>query len=277
MSKDVNLNSSEWCDMIFEGKNKSYGAYYLRQSSSKRHIVAFLIVLLGVGVISAVPSIIEAVKRNAPNLGGVDEAFELSNITNVEEQVKPEDIIKQETAPPPPPLKATIQFTAPVITEDEKVSDEDQMKSQDELNENKNIQVSIATVEGSTDKDAVDIADLKDNKVIVQEVEEKPFVSVEQMPTFPGGQGELMKFISNNLKYPAIAQENNIQGRVIIRFVVKKDGSIGDIQVQRGLDASCDKEARRVVEMMPKWIPGMQNGRAVPVYFTLPILFKLQN
>jgi protein TonB len=276
MSKEVNLNSAEWCDMIFEGKNKNYGAYYLRQSSSKRHIVAFLIVLLGVGVISAVPSIIEAVKRNAPNLGGVDDAFELSNIANVEEQVPEENIIKQETAPPPPPLKATIQFTAPVITEDEKVTDEDAMKSQDELNENKNIQVSIATVEGSNDKDAVDIADLRDHKVIVQETEEKPFVSVEQMPTYPGGMTELMKFISNNLKYPTIAQENNIQGRVIVRFVVKKDGSIGDIQVQRGLDASCDKEARRVVEIMPKWIPGMQNGRAVPVYFTLPILFKLQ-
>ncbi|GAB6012340.1 energy transducer TonB [Viscerimonas tarda] len=276
MAKEVNLNSSEWCDMIFEGKNKKYGAYFLRQSSSKRHLVAFLIVLIGVGVISAIPSIMEAVKRNSQNLGGVEDAFELSNITNVEEQVPEENIIKQETAPPPPPLKATIQFTPPIITEDEKVSEDDAMKSQDELNENKNIQVSIATVEGSNDKDAVDIADLKDHKVIVQEVaEEKPFVSVEQMPNFPGGMGELNKFIASNLKYPTIASENGISGRVIVRFVVGKEGKVSDIQIMRGLDASCDKEARRVVELMPKWIPGMQNGRAVPVYFTLPIIFKL--
>jgi protein TonB len=275
MSKNVNLNSAEWCDMIFEGKNKKYGAYLLRQSSSKRHIVAFLVVLLGVGVLMAVPSIIEAVKRNAPDLGGVDDTFELSNIADVEEQVPEEDIIKQETAPPPPPLKTTIQFTAPVITEDDKVAEEDEMKSQDELNENRNVQVSIATVEGSNDRDAVDIADLQDHKVIVQE-EEKPFTSVEQMPGFPGGEKALMKFLSDHINYPTIAIENNIQGRVIVRFVVKKDGSIGDIQVQRGLDEACDKEARRVVASMPRWVPGMQNGRAVPVYFTLPITFKLQ-
>lgn len=277
MSKQVNLNSSEWIDMIFEGKNKKYGAYYLRQTSSKRHIVAFIIVIIFTGVVMAVPSLLEAVKKTNENLGGVDEAFELTNITNVEEQVPEENIIRQETAPPPPPLKATIQFTPPIITEDDKVADDDEMKSQDELNENKNVQVSIATVDGSMDKDAVDIADLKDHKVIVQDTsEEKPFVSVEQMPQFPGGQSELMKFISNNLKYPTIAAENGIEGRVIVRFVVGKDGSVSDIQIQRGLDASCDKEAKRVVEAMPKWIPGMQNGRAVPVYFTLPILFKLQ-
>jgi protein TonB len=264
--------------MVFEGRNKKYGAYYLRQSSSKRHIVAFAIVFLFVGVISALPSIIEAVKRSTQNLGGVEEAFELSNITNVEEQVPEENIIKQETAPPPPPLRSTIQFTAPVITEDDKVSDEDAMKSQDELNENKNVQVSIATIEGSSDRDAVDIADLRDHQVIVQETaEEKPFVTAEQMPSFPGGDTELMKYLNANLKYPTIAQENNIQGRVTVRFVVRKDGTVSDVQILRGLDTSCDKEAKRVIEKMPKWLPGMQNGRAVPVYFTLPVVFKLSN
>jgi len=276
MAKDVNLNSSEWIDLVFEGKNKKYGAYFLRSTSSRRHIVAFLVVLVFVGVVAAVPSLIEVVKSGSEKLAGVDEAYELSDLSNVEEQVPEENIIRQETAPPPPPLKATIQFTPPVITEDEKVTDENQMKSQDELNESK-VQVSVATVEGTNDKDAVDIADLKDHKVIVEEKEpEKPFVSVEQMPQFPGGQTELMKFISSNLKYPTIAAENGIEGRVIIRFVVGKDGSVSNIEIQRGLDSSCDKEAVRVVQMMPKWIPGKQNGRAVPVYFTLPVLFKLQ-
>lgn len=277
MGKDVNLNSSGWIDFIFEGKNKKYGAYYLRQTSSRRHILAFFIVLVFTGVVAAVPSLMEAVKANQENLGGVDEAFELSNMETPEEQVPEENIIRQEIAPPPPPLKATIQFTPPVITEDEKVTDDNQMKSQDELVENKS-EIASQTVDGVDDPDAKSIDDLRDKQVILPPEPEpdKPFVSVEQMPQYPGGNGELMKFLSSNIRYPTIAAENGIEGRVIIRFVVGKDGSVSDIQVQRGLDASCDKEAVRVVKMMPKWIPGKQNGRAVPVYFTLPVVFKLQ-
>jgi len=277
MGKEVNLNSSEWTDMIFEGKNKEYGAYFLRKTSSKRHIVAFIVIVIFVGVISAAPLLVEAVKKTQQeNLGGVDEAFELANLDNkIEEQVPEENIIRQETAPPPPPLKATIQFTPPVITDDEEVTDENAMKSQEELTDSK-VQISVATVDGSDDKDAVDIADLKDHKVIVADTEEQPFVSVEQMPQFPGGNTELMKYIANNLRYPPIAAENGIEGRVVVRFVVGKDGKVSNIEIQRGLDASCDREARRVVESMPRWTPGRQNGREVPVYFTLPILFKLQ-
>lgn len=277
MGKDINLNSSEWRDIVFEGKNKSYGAYELRQSSSKRHIVAFFVIVLFVIAAAALPAFLDAVKPKNDNLGGTDDAFELSALANVEEQVPEENIIRQETAPPPPPLKATIQFTPPVITEDSKVKEDKEMKSMDELNEKKDIQISIATVEGSNDKNAVDIAELKEHKVIVAEPEvEKPFVSVEQMPQFPGGDTELMKFIGNNLKYPTIAAENGIEGRVVIRFVVTKEGSVSDVQVVRSLDPSCDKEAVRVVKTMPKWVPGKQNGRNVPVYYTLPVLFKLQ-
>jgi protein TonB len=277
MGKDINLNSSEWRDIVFEGKNKAYGAYQLRESSSKRHIVAFFVIVLFVIAAAALPAFLDAVKPKNDNLGGTDDAFELSAIANVEEQVPEENIIRQETAPPPPPLKATIQFTPPVITEDSKVNEEKEMKSIEELNEKKDIQISIATVEGTNDKNAVDIAELKEHKVIVAEPEvEKPFVSVEQMPQFPGGDAELMKFIGSNLKYPTIAAENGIEGRVVIRFVVTKEGSVSDVQVVRSLDPSCDKEAVRVVKTMPKWVPGKQNGRNVPVYYTLPVLFKLQ-
>ncbi|MEN9918936.1 MAG: hypothetical protein RL662_1372 [Bacteroidota bacterium] len=277
MGKDINLNSSEWRDIIFEGRNKNYGAYQLRESSSKRHIVAFAISIVFVTVLAAMPAFLDAVKPKDDNLGGVDDAFELSNLNNPEEKVPEEDIIRQETAPPPPPLKATIQFTPPVITEDSKVAEDKEMKSIEELNEKKDIQISIATVDGTNDKNAVDIAELKEHKVIVEEKEpEKPFVSVEQMPQFPGGDSELMKFIGSNLKYPTIAAENGIEGRVVIRFVVSSDGTVKDVQVVRALDPSCDKEAVRVVKSMPKWVPGKQNGRNVPVYYTLPVLFKLQ-
>ena len=95
------------------------------------------------------------------------------------------------------------------------------------------------------------------------------------MPTFPGGVTELMKFISDNLNYPVIAQEYGIQGRVILRFVVSKTGAIDNVTVLRSLDPTCDKEAIRVVKSMHKWIQGKQNGKNVQVNYTMPVVIKL--
>lgn len=110
----------------------------------------------------------------------------------------------------------------------------------------------------------------------VEEEEEEIFVVVENQPEFPGGQAAMMKFLSENIRYPVIAQENGIQGRVICTFVVERDGSITDVQVVRGVDPSLDKEAVRVIQSMPKWKPGMQRGKPVRVRFTLPVVFRLQ-
>jgi protein TonB len=110
----------------------------------------------------------------------------------------------------------------------------------------------------------------------VEEEEEEIFVVVENQPEFPGGQAAMMKFLSENIKYPVIAQENGIQGRVICNFVVERDGSITDVQVVRGVDPSLDREAVRVIQSMPKWKPGMQRGKPVRVRFTLPVVFRLQ-
>lgn len=118
-------------------------------------------------------------------------------------------------------------------------------------------------------------------KYVPVEVEEEPeeqqiFQVVEEMPEFPGGMAECLKFISKNIKYPTIAQENGIQGRVIIQFVVNQDGSIVDPVVMRTVDPYLDKEALRVIKMMPKWKPGKQRGKAVRVKYTVPVTFKLQ-
>lgn len=275
MSKGVNLNSSEWRDIIFEDRNKSYGAYKLRATSSKRHVVALIVTMAVVAVAVALPSLVDAVKPNKDIVGNIDDAFELAQMDQ-EEEVQEEDIIRQETAPPPPPLKATIQFTPPVITEDSKVDEEKEMKSMEELNESKE-QISIATVEGTDDPNAIDIAELKEQQVIIEEKEpEKPFQSVEQMPQFPGGDAELLRYVSSNLRYPTIAAENGVEGLVVVRFVVNKDGVVSDAEILRSLDPSCDKEAQRVVRSMPKWVPGKQNGRNVAVYYTLPVRFQLQ-
>ncbi len=99
---------------------------------------------------------------------------------------------------------------------------------------------------------------------------------VEQMPSFPGGQSALLQYLSSNIKYPVVAEENGVQGRVIVTFVVEKDGSITDVRVVKSVDPSLDKEAQRVVKSMPKWIPGKQNGSAVRVKYTVPVTFRLQ-
>jgi TonB family protein len=122
----------------------------------------------------------------------------------------------------------------------------------------------------------IDIRDLAEQKVVVQKEKPQIFSHVEVPPQFPGGEKELMKWLSENIKYPKNAAEQGIQGRVVLRFVVTPDGSVEYVEVQRSLDPSCDKEAVRVVKEMPKWVPGKQNGNAVYVYYTLPILFKLQ-
>ena len=276
MAKDVNLNSSQWCDLVFEDKNKAYGAYKMRQTSSKRHIVAFIIMVVFAAFVAVLPALIDAVKPSKEGLAGIDESFELSKV-NVDEELPEENKIMEETAPPPPPLKSTIQFTPPVIAEDSKVNEENEMKTQDELIESK-VEIGAHNVEGVDDKNAVALDELVNHqKVIEVKQEEKPLTVVEQMPQFPGGDGELMKFLNGEIKYPVVAAENGIQGRVVVRFVVGKDGKVSDVKVVKPLDPSLDKEAVRVVQKMPNWVTGKQNGRNVAVYYTLPVTFRLQN
>lgn len=275
--KDINIDSGEWCDVVFKDKNKQYGAYRLRQTSSKRHVVALLVILAVMLIVSFLPGLISAVKElnKANDLGTMEDEMVMSNIP-VEQELPQEQIAKQEMAPPPPPLKSTIKFTPPVIKKDDEVKEEDEMKAVSEVLETK-LQVSMADVKGTDEKFGIAIDELKEHKVIVEEKpQEKPFTTVEQMPTYPGGETEMYSFIGKQLKYPVTAQESGIQGRVIVRFVVTSTGEISDVKVLRGIDPACDKEAMRVVKMMPKWVPGKQNGRNVAVYFTLPIIFKLQ-
>lgn len=118
------------------------------------------------------------------------------------------------------------------------------------------------------------------NNIMIQETspnneDDKIFDIVEQMPTFPGGNGKLSEFLSQNVRYPVVAVENGIQGRVIVRFVVERDGSVSNVSVAKGVEASLDQEAVRVVKLMPKWNPGKQNGKAVRTKFNVPISFQL--
>lgn len=275
MARNIQLNSTDWCDIVFTGKNKSYGAYALRQSSSKRHILAFLVVLIFVGVVAGLPSFLNAVN---PPKEYVQNVTDIYTIGKLDDPVQEEPIVEPSTTPPPPPIIDSQKFTPPAITSDDMVEESRELLSQEELNSNR-VQISIETVNnGNTE--GVDIAEIRrEQRQIINQPPQEPnkvHEHVEVMPQFPGGNVELMRYLSANIKYPTIAAENGIQGRVVLKFVVSKDGSISNIQIVRSLDPSCDKEAIRVVKGMPKWIPGMQNGHPVAVYFTLPVLFKLQ-
>ncbi|WP_294590451.1 energy transducer TonB [uncultured Bacteroides sp.] len=267
----VDLSSSEWCDLIFADKNKAYGAYKMRENSPKRHNIAVILVIVIALIGFSIPALI---KMATPKQKEV--MTEVTTLSQLDEpEVKQEEMKRVEpVAPPPPALKSSIKFTAPVIKKDEEVRDEDEIKSQQELTQTK-VTISIADVKGNDEANGKDIADLK--QVVTQAVEEeKVFDMVEQMPQFPGGQVELMKWIGEHLKYPTIAQENGVQGRVTCQFVVGKDGKVRDVTVLKTLDPYCDKEAVRVIMAMPNWIPGKQNGKAVAVKYTVPITFRLQ-
>lgn len=267
----IDLTSSAWCDLIFQGKNKAYGAYQMREESPKRHTLAMMIVVVIALVGFSLPTLIKLATPEQKEI-----MTEVTTLSQLEEpEVKQEEMKRPEPlAPPPPALKSSIKFTAPVIKKDEEVRDEELIKSQKDLTDAK-VAISIADVKGNDETNGKDIADLK--QVVTQaEPIEQVFDMVEQMPAFPGGPSELMKFIGEHMKYPTIAQENGTQGRVICQFVVGKDGQVRDVSVVRSLDPYCDKEAMRVIQTMPRWIPGKQNGKAVAVKYTVPIVFKLQ-
>jgi protein TonB len=153
---------------------------------------------------------------------------------------------------------------APVIVDSVKVEDESKLMIADEQ---------VAT---TVNKEVVEVVEQKQEEVVEQEKEEEVFVVVEEMPEFPGGNNALRKFLGESVKYPVVAQENGIQGKVYVNFVVNKDGSVSGAKIARGVDPSLDAEALRVVNSMPKWKPGKQRGVPVRVSYTVPISFVLQ-
>ncbi len=272
MSK-IDLTSKEWCELVFEGKNKKYGAYKLRQESTGRHVKALIAVLVLALLVFFLPSLISVVfTPKEEDRIIVTDVTELSNLEEPEEPEEVEEPVEPEYIPPPPEVIQTIKFTPPVITEQE-VAPEEEMKTMEEVTTSEAVVGAQDQTEGLTANEA-DLDKL--NEIVdAPPVENKPYDYVEQMPQFPGGDKEMLSFISQNLRYPAAAQENGIQGRVIVRFVISTTGEVTNVTIARSLDPICDKEAIRVIKMMPKWIPGKQNGNAVSVNYSVPVVFKL--
>ena len=278
MSK-IDLISNEWSDLVFEGRNQSYGAYQLRKSTGKRNLWALIIVALAAVLLYLglqLQRMAEANKK-VENTQAVALA-KLNTEKKKEAKVEKKEIIRQEPEKVVEQVKSSVKFTAPIIKKDEEVKEEDEIKLDEVQKSDK--AVGAFTVEGNDEvggavlKAKDDIAAPEPPKHVVEET--KIFTVVEQMPMYPGGDAALMGYLRDNIHYPTVAAENGVQGRVVVGFVVERDGSNTDVKVLRSVDPSLDREAMRVVKSMPRWTPGKQNGSAVRVKYQVPVTFRLQ-
>lgn len=277
MSK-IDLISNEWTDLVFEGRNQAYGAYKLRKGTAKRNVWALIIVGLAAALLYLglqLQKMAEANKKVENT-----QAVELAKLNTEKKEAKVEkkEIIKQEPEKVVEQVKSSVKFTAPIIKKDSEVKEEDEIKLDEVQKSDK--AVGAFHVEGNDEvggavlKAKEDIAAPEPPKHVVEET--KIFTVVEQMPMYPGGDAALMGYLRDNIKYPTVAAENGVQGRVVVGFVVERDGSITDVNILRGVDPSLDREAMRVVKSMPRWNPGKQNGSAVRVKYQVPVSFRLQ-
>ena len=277
MSK-VDLIDKNWVELVFDGRNKEYGAYVLRKETGMRNIKSMLLVFAVIIAIMAGVAAKVAIENAFPKKVAIETDVELTKLAEKKEvKVEKKAPVKVEEQKVVEKVKSSVKFTPPVIKKDDEVKPEEELKSQEDLNKT-NTAIGSFDVKGN-DETGGEV--LKAKEVIAQpeppkEEETKVFDVVEVMPTFPGGQQALFEWLSKNIKYPVVAEENGVQGRVIVTFVVERNGSITDVQVAKSVDPSLDKEAVRVVKAMPHWIPGKQNGSAVSVKFTVPVTIRLQ-
>jgi protein TonB len=252
----------ERIELVFADRNKEYGGYVLRKKYEKRVMMAFIITLSAIFLAIVVPKLITLLNNAvSSNKDAITEAITLAEPPPIDKTTPPPPPVI-----PPPPVQQTIKFTPPKVVKDEEV--QEPPPTQEEVKET---QVSTVTQEGNKD-----IIDVPEDPVVGDPDEGKIFTVVEEMPTFPGGEEKLFDYLRKNIKFPPVARENGIQGRVFVTFVVDKDGKVKDAKILRGIGGGCDEEALRVIRNMPDWKAGKQNGRPVSVQYNLPVNFTLK-
>jgi periplasmic protein TonB len=264
----LDLFKSQWLDLVFEGRNKGYGAYVLRKENPKTSIKALVGGALFVTACLAAPILIKMIPNATDKNDTLDEKVVLVNIE------KPKDNIPKPPPPPPEPPKPKIdevKFVKPKVVEKEKVVEE--IKTIEELKD-KNIaakdqkgddkaEIVIDTPTGDADKGA----EIVDNNVYSS-------AGIEVQPEFPGGAAGFAKYVQKNYRTPEV--EEDLKGRVFVEFVVEKDGSLTDIKVIRDLGFGTGAEAIRMLKSAPKWKPGVQNGKTIRVRYSLPIMLEIK-
>ncbi len=271
MAETINYATASMDDIVFEGRNKNYGAYLLRKIYNRNVTISTIIAIAVFILLLSAPLI-------ANLIGGDEEEIEVKEEKIVELaeppslENKPPPPPPPNLPPPPPPVVSTVKFTPPIIKKDEEVRKEEEIPDQKELED---VVIGTKTVEGNTNTEQV-LTEVTTPTEVGEVVEDKIFTFVEQQPSFPGGEGELQKFLKKNIKYPPAALRNGLEGLVVVQFVVNKEGEISDVQVVKKLGGGTDEEAARVAKLLPKFTPARQNGRPVSFRYTLPVRFGLQ-
>ncbi len=263
-------------DIIFANRNRTYGAYPIRREypATMRRALGWGMLLIAFFI--GLPHFLAALSAALPASEDKSTVYETGPARAIEVPPPPPPVIET----PPPPVRATMTYTPPLVVRD-KDAPEDIPQNAPELLIISDKEVGKTNQEGDSDAPPTDV-DVPDLKTVYVEdqpkVEDKIYdnFTVQKPPTFPGGEKELLKFLAENIQYPALARENNIQGNVALTFVVNKDGQVSDITVLRDIGGGCGKEALRVMNSMPRWSPGEANGHPVKVRFTLPVRFRLE-
>lgn len=266
----IDLFNKEWLDVVFAKKNKNYGAYELRQSNAANTTKSLFIASAIFVLLFLAPKIYALIAGILPE---PKQEKQVEILMTTPPPINPE-VKTPPPVEPPPPKVDQVKFPPPVVKPDNEVRDEEPPKAEDL----KKADPGQKTIEGDPNADIVQIAPVGEGPkqaVVVEDNTVYNFMSMESPPQYPGGMDKFYKFIGDNLKYPAMAADNNIQGKVIVSFTIEKDGSLTEPKVERKLGYGLDEEALRVLKLTKRWNPGMQNGKPVRVKYNIPIVFNL--
>ena len=247
-------------DIVFAIRNKEYGAYKLRKKYNRNVLIAMLIGIIILSTAVITPYL------NAKALEKRTKRAERQVEITLENLDTPNETVASPPPPPPPPADVVQQakYVPPVVVDSVRPEDNVQLMTADQ-----------AVVEVKNEEVVEVVQEIKE-EIREEEAEPEPFVVVEEMPMYPGGDVELLKYIGEHTQYPEVAKENNIQGRVIVRFCVTAKGGVSQVSILKGVDPELDKEAIRVVSALPAFKPGKQGGKPVPVWYMVPITFTLK-
>lgn len=254
------INAPSFDDIVFEQRNKEYGAYRLRKKYNRNILISILIGTIIIATAIITPYLNAKAAENREKRAERQVEIKMENLDTPNETVAP-------PPPPPPPPQDVVQqakYVPPVVVDSVKPEETVQLMTAEEA---------VVTVQ---DEEVVEVVQEVKEEVQEEEAEPEPFVVVEEMPMFPGGDPALLLYIAEHTQYPEVAKENNIQGRVIVRFCVTAKGGVSQVSILKGVDPELDAEAIRVVNSLPAFRPGRQGGKPVPVWYMVPITFTLK-
>lgn len=264
-------------DIIYDNRNKAYGAYQLRREYPEALVRAFFLGLLLIALALILPAILKAVNPVLPDERN-DVVARISDepVIDLDKPVPPPPV----PPTPPPPTRSMDKFVPPIVKVDDEVTNEHTPAIDDLTDTDKDIgtsdQQGTDEAPPAIDETPDDLGGVIEQPVVKTDITYE-ITDIQKPPSYPGGDKELFKYLAANIKYPALARENNLQGRVTLTFVVNKDGRISDVTILKDpIGGGCGKEALRVVSEMPRWIPGEANGNPVKVRYTIPVLFRLE-